>query len=584
MRLAPADYADGISQPVTGPNPRYISNRVFNAVGADLFSPRNVSQWVWVWGQFLDHNFELAEGGSEEMPISVNQNDPLESFSDTLGMIPFDRDAPAPGSGTSAQNPRQQTNTVPSYIDGFAIYGGTQSRLEWLRTGPDEGNPEEAGPTMMLPGGYLPVAGARGDVATAPKMTEEGPLTPEDAVIGGDVRTNENAALDAVTTLFDREHNRIVSELPESLTAEQKFQIARRVVEAEIQYITYKAFLPAVGVKLAHYKGYNPSVDPEISDEFATVGYRAHSMVDGEEEIVVPASAYSPEQLQAIRELGVRAEPVSIGKRHGELLNITQSAAFFNPAVVPAVGLGKLLAGLSQTPDYRNDEQIDNALRSVLFETPGSPERTPTQCFEQPQLSGCFSGIVDLGAIDVQRGRDHGIPSYAQLREALGLGVPGSFDQLTGDNTEEFVGGRTIESPAIMNFTSFTDRKGHNTSPEDSKDRAVAGTRGSTLAARLKAIYGSVTSLDAFVGMVSEPEVHGSELGPLQYALWRKQFEALRDGDRFFYANDPGLAAIKSAYGITYEQTLAQLLTLDAEVPKGEVPGNVFKTRAPKLH
>ncbi len=584
VRLAPPDYADGISQPVTGPNPRYISNRIFNAVGVDLFSPRNVSQWVWVWGQFLDHNFELAEGGSEEMPISVDQNDPLESFSDTLGMIPFVRDAPAPGSGTSTQNPRQQVNTVPSYIDGYALYGGTQSRLEWLRTGPDDGNPEEAGATMMLPGGYLPLAGARGDVATAPKMTEEGALSPEAAVIGGDVRTNENASLDAVTTLFVREHNRIVAELPESLTAEQKFQIARRVVGAEIQYITYKAFLPAVGVQLSRYTGYDPAVDPEISDEFATVGYRAHSMVDGEEEIIIPTGSYSEEQRQALRALGVRIEPVTIGHRQGELLNITQSAAFFNPAMVPAVGLGTLLAGLSQTPGYKNDEQIDNALRSVLFETPGSQERTPSQCFEQPQLEGCFSGIVDLGAIDVQRGRDHGIPSYSQLREALGLGVPGSFDQLTGDTTEELPPGRTIESPGILNFTSFTDRRGHVTGPEDSQDRAVSGTRASTVAARLKAIYGSVSNLDAFVGMVSEPPLPGSELGPLQTALWRKQFEALRDGDRFFYAKDPVLASITSAYGITYKHTLAQLLTLDAGVPKGEVPGNVFFAREPKLH
>ncbi len=106
-------YADGISQPVSGPNPRYISNRIFNSLGVDLFSPRNVSQWVWVWGQFLDHNMELAQGGSEEMPISVNQSDPLESFSDTLGMIPFVRDQPAPGSGTSTEDPRQQINTVP---------------------------------------------------------------------------------------------------------------------------------------------------------------------------------------------------------------------------------------------------------------------------------------------------------------------------------------------------------------------------------------------------------------------------------------------------------------------------------------
>jgi len=83
--------------------------------------------------------------------------------------------------------------------------------------------------------------------------------------------------------------------------------------------------------------------------------------------------------------------------------------------------------------------------------------------------------------------------------------------------------------------------------------------------------------------MVSEPAMRGSELGPLQYTLWRKQFEALRDGDRFFYADDPTLTAIKHAYGVTYKHTLAQLLTLDAEVPHGEVPPNVFYARAPTL-
>ena len=62
-----------------------------------------------------------------------------------------------------------------------------------------------------------------------------------------------------------------------------------------------------------------------------------------------------------------------------------------------------------------------------------------------------------------------------------------------------------------------------------------------TLAARLKAIYGSVENMDPYVGMISEPHVAGTEFGELQLALWRKQFEALRDGDRFFYANDPEL-------------------------------------------
>jgi peroxidase len=38
--------------------------------------------------------------------------------------------------------------------------------------------------------------------------------------------------------------------------------------------------------------------------------------------------------------------------------------------------------------------------------------------------------------------------------------------------------------------------------------------------------------------MVSERHLRGTEFGELQLATWRRQFEALRDGDRFFYAVD----------------------------------------------
>ena len=365
---------------------------------------------------------------------------------------------------------------MPSYIDGFAIYGGTQSRLEWLRTGPDDGNPEEAGPTMMLPGGYLPVAGARGDVATAPKMTEEGALTPEDAVIGGDVRTNENAALDAVTTLFDREHNRIVSELPESLTAEQKFQIARRVVEAEIQYVTYKAFLPAVGVTSPDTRATTPPSTPRSATNSQPSATAPHSMVDGEEEIVVPTGAYSPEQLAG--------DP---GTRHqGRTLEHRQApwrVAGHQPErglLQPRRGSGRrarqLLAGLSQTPDYRNDEQIDNALRSVLFETPGSPERTPAQCFEQPQLSGCFSGSSTSARSTSSAGATTGSPATRSCVKPSAWVSPAPSTSSPETKPKNFRQGRNIETPAIMNFTTLTDRKGHSTSPDDPTDRAVAGT------------------------------------------------------------------------------------------------------------
>jgi hypothetical protein len=37
-RVAPANYPDGRDQPVGGPNPRYVSNRVFSDLNQNLFS------------------------------------------------------------------------------------------------------------------------------------------------------------------------------------------------------------------------------------------------------------------------------------------------------------------------------------------------------------------------------------------------------------------------------------------------------------------------------------------------------------------------------------------------------------------
>ena len=110
-------------------------------------------------------------------------------------------------------------------------------------------------------------------------------------------------------------------------------------------------------------------------------------------------------------------------------------------------------------------------------------------------------------------------------------------------------------------------------SPQAQSD-AVVGVRRTTLAARLRAIYGNVDNVDAFVGMVSEKHVPGTEFGPLQLAIWKKQFEALRDGDRFFYLNDPVLDTIGQTYGIDYRHSLSELIALDT----GEtLPANVFK-------
>jgi hypothetical protein len=544
LRVAAPRYADGISAMAGGPAPRRVSNRVFNDLGQNLFSERGLSQWVWAWGQFIDHDIGLAdETPGESATLAFDRRDPLEGFADDAGGIDFNRTPAAPGTGVTT--PREQINTVSSYIDASQVYGENGRRLAWLRQGAD----------LLLPHGYLP----RADDRPNPPATDlfgAQPAAPGRAVVAGDVRANENMALTAIQTLFAREHNRIVGRLRRfrGLTAERRFQIARRVVGAELQFITYQEFLPALGVRLPRYRGYRPDVDASLGDEFATVGYRLHSMVHGEFEPTVPAARYTPAQLAGFRAQGVRVER---GGAHVTLV-IPVVTAFGNPDLLQAVGLGPMLRSLAAEPQYRNDEQIDNSLRSALFEVPKPGVTDPDACGTPVIEPRCYTEVSDLGAIDVERGRDHGMPTYNALRRAYGLAPQRSFTAVTGERTDRFPRGLGIDDPRSLDFVALRDRRGRPVAR--GADGAVVGVRRTTLAARLKALYGSVDRLDAFVGMVAEPHVRGSELGPLQLAMFERQFAALRDGDRFFYAGDRRLRAIRRRYGLDFRHSLAQVI------------------------
>ncbi|WP_246002021.1 peroxidase family protein [Allorhizocola rhizosphaerae] len=566
-RVTAARYADGRSQPVTGPNSRAVSNRVFNDVAQNLFSERNVTQWGFTWGQFLDHTFGLRLGrapgdpAGEAMNIPFNANDPLEEFENTLGFIPFVRSTAADGTGVN--NPRQQVNTVSSYVDAAAVYGPDTTRLTWLRDSA----------RMFLPGGYLPRRDSRGDPSAAPVMEVDGLLraTPNRAAVAGDVRANENIALTATHTLFAREHNRIVNLLPSTLSAEDRFQIARRVVIAEQQYITYHEFLPALGVHLAPYTGYRSNVDATLSNEFATVGYRAHSMIHGEIELETEVARYSQATLDSFEaqglELAIDGDDIEIA--------VPLNVAFFNPNLVEQLQLGPLLQGIGLEAQYSNDEQIDNQLRSVLFQVPvpGNPE-----CLDGPTLPECFRGVVDLGAIDIERGRDHGMPSYNQLRQAYGLSAKTSFTAITGEATDQFPAGSGIDNPNSLDFLQLFNFGGDPVelgSPEAESD-PTRGVRRATIAAKLRAIYGNVNNIDAFTGMIAEQHLPGADMGELQLAIWKREFERLRDGDRFFFANDPGLSSIRSTYGIDFRRNLGDIIALNTDIPREELNGNVF--------
>jgi hypothetical protein len=576
-RVAPARYVDGRSQPFGGPNSRNVSNRIFSDIHQNKFSERGVTQWGFVWGQFLDHTFGLRDDAGETANIPFNASDPLEEFTNTLGNIPFVRSRAAPGTGVT--NVRQQINTENSYIDAETVYGASASRLEWLREGPVDGNMANNSARLLMPNNFLPRRDARGNPASAPTMAVDGRMlaNPNSARVAGDVRANENIALNATHTLFAREHNRIVGLLPASLSEEDKFQIARRIVIAEQQYITYNEFLPAMGVTLPAYTGYNPSINVNLSNEFAATGYRAHSMIHGELESEAEAADYTQAQLDAIEAFGVEIEEDGDELAFVVPLNV----AFFNSDLVPAIGLGAVLRGVGLEPQYSNDEQIDNQLRSVLFQVPvtGNPE-----CLDGPTLPECFQGVVDLGAIDIERGRDHGIGTYNQLRAAYGLPVRTNFTQITGEATELFPAdplltpGNEINDPNSMDITQLRDDFNLLTEPLTDEGQLAAQImiRRTTTAARLRALYGNVNNLDAFTGMLAERHAAGIDMGELQRAIWAREFRNMRDGDRFFYGNDQGLSYILSTYGIDFRTNLGDVISRNTGLDRAEMAPNVF--------
>lgn len=96
-------------------------------------------------------------------------------------------------------------------------------------------------------------------------------------------------------TLFLNEHNRIANLLHEqypSLSDEEIYQVARRLVKAQLQNVVYNEFLPTIlgnstmedynlNLKqIKHESKYDPSVNPSISNEFATFAFRfGHTLV-----------------------------------------------------------------------------------------------------------------------------------------------------------------------------------------------------------------------------------------------------------------------------------------------------------------
>ena len=242
-RITAANYGDGISSPngQSLPSARTISNLVANqdlaGVEQDLNNNRSLSDWVYAWGQFIDHDIDLTASSNVPMNIPIPAGDPTFDPTGQGNLsIPFDRSLIAPGTGTSTSNPAQQVNLDTSFIDGSMIYGSDAITAAALRTFSGGQLKTSAGDLLPYNTMGLPMA----DNTGVPEST---------LFAAGDVRANENVELTNITTLFVREHNYqagLLAKQHPTWSDQQLYNGARQIVIGEIQSITYNEWLPAL--------------------------------------------------------------------------------------------------------------------------------------------------------------------------------------------------------------------------------------------------------------------------------------------------------------------------------------------------
>lgn len=458
-RISPVTYGDGISTIDNNnrPNPRAVSNAVFAQSG--LFNdPRNMSDYGWVWGQFLDHDITLVLDSEDFIYIQVPEGDvDFDPWSTGAALIPLRRSVGIQGTGYSADNPIQYANAITAFIDGSAVYGSSEERADWLRT-------HSGGKLKTSTGNLLPYNTTTGELNApvdnnAPHMDDAtGQL--QRYFVAGDARANENVLLTSMHTLFLREHNRLCDELSAANPVwgdEKIFQEARRRVGAYMAAITYEEWLPTMGVHLDDYFAYVEYLNPSIYNEFAAAAYRfGHTLLNA-----------------TIQRMDMEGNTLTEG-------NLELKDAFFRPDQVQNTGIECLLKGMGTQVMQDLDGKVINDVRNFLFGTPGA-------------------GGLDLAAINIARGRERGLADFNSIRVSLNLPPYTSFQNLTDD---------ADLADILENELGYT-----------------------------------IDNLDPWVGMLVEKHMPDALLGETVMDIMKKQFFNLREGDRFYYENDPAFSA-----------------------------------------
>ncbi|OQR70374.1 peroxidasin-like [Tropilaelaps mercedesae] len=524
--LAPA-YENGIDEPRGGlynsrlPNARIVS-RIVN-VHRNVSAP-NFTHMLMQVGQFLDHDLALAP--MEEDPGEIvnlgNPNNPIDccsedrrygpecfsfelpqndAFFGAYGQTCHNMPRSAPCS-TCQLGYREQQDALTSYIDASQLYGSSDDDNKRLRA--------------MVKG--LLKYQARDVVVNNRQMLPRSFHTEEDRCSipsagkfcfrAGDERVNEHPGLTAMHLIWLRQHNLVVQKLNEinpNWDDERLYQEARRIVTAQWQHVIYNEWLPIVlGVQFLQsydiqaqpqgYTNYDPTVDASVINEFATAAFRfGHTLIDGTFRLV---------------------------NSNGQVGAIQLQDFFFYPFAYYEGQLDPILRGLFRQAGQQFDRFVTDDVTNHLY-----------------KLRNDSFGL-DLIALNIQRGRDHGIRPYVDY--------------------VRFCTGREIRS--WQDMLQFM--------PQDAVQQ-------------LATAYGRIEDVDLFTAGVSEYSVQGGVIGPTFACIQANQFRRAKFGDRFFYehGNQAGSFTPQQLQEIR-KISMAKIICDNSDGIK-EVPKNVFRHETP---
>ncbi|XP_041075162.1 eosinophil peroxidase [Polyodon spathula] len=510
VRWLPAEYDDGFSLPrgwnserlhhgFTLPPVRRVSHEVLYTRNENISLDESYSHMLVEWGQWIDHDLDLTPQSASTaafhsgadcsrsctqrspcFPIQIPVDDPRSCGE--VECMPFFRSAPAcVGSGEGQSGlagllsgrlgPREQLNSISSFVDASVVYGSSAPLAMALRNQSSQRGLLAVNQHASDQGlAYLPyLQSGHQDPCSRPRnhSADEPASNTTSCFKAGDSRANEHLGMQALHTLFLREHNRLALELGKvnpHWSGETIYQETRKLLGAVHQVLTWRDYLPRIlgpdssPKLLPPYTGYRPLADPRIANVFATAAFRfAHVTIQPQLFRLDQNYSQSP------------AHP-----------NIQLHQSFFSSwRLVHEGGVDPLIRGLVLNP------------AKLQTQTQMMPEELTERLF---QAQGALS--LDLASLNLQRGRDHGLPGYNAWRRLCGLSAPRNVSEL----------GSVLSSPS--------------------------------LAEKLSALYGTPENIDVWIGAISEPLLRGARVGALLACLLGRQFRELRDGDRFWWERE----------------------------------------------